>query len=140
MNPSNTSVQHYNVQMPSSSSIRTNSYFTPTSQIPTNTNSLQTHTSHSNFHITHPYAQPSHTVSNPTYINSSTPISEPINHLMVLIINIHLKNIYNTLKLVLHFLQDYNLQPFMNINFGTLDEWFFNNALLLVQLLAGTFA
>ena len=28
----------------------------------------------------------------------------------------------------------------MNINFGTLDEWRLYNALLLVQLLAGTFA
>ena len=101
---SNNSVQHHIVPIPSNSSIGTNPYFTPTSQIPTNTNILQTNTSHSNFHITHPYAIPSTTVSNPTYINSSTSISEPIKHLMALIINIHLKNIHNTLKLVLHFL------------------------------------
>ena len=78
INPSNTSVQHHHVPIPSSFSVRTNPFFTPTSQIPTNTNNLQTHTSHSNFHITHPYAQPSTTVSNPTYINSFTSISEPI--------------------------------------------------------------
>ena len=101
---SNNSLQHQNFPVPSTSSIRTNPYSTPISQIPTNTNNLQTNTSHSNYHITHPYTQPSTTISNPTYINSSTSISESINHLMVLIINIHLKNIYNTLMLVLHFL------------------------------------
>ena len=42
INTSNNSVQHQNVPIPSSSSIRTNPYFTPTSQIPTNTNNLQT--------------------------------------------------------------------------------------------------
>ena len=78
INTSNNFIQHHNVPIPSSSSIRTNPYFTPTSQIPTNTNNLQTNTSPSNFHITQPYAQPSTTVSNPTYINSSTSISEPI--------------------------------------------------------------
>ena len=80
INFSKTSVQDHNVPKPSSSFIRTNPYFTPTSQIPTNTNTnnLQTHTSHSNFHITHSYAQPSTTVSNPTYINTFTSISEPI--------------------------------------------------------------
>ena len=74
INPSNTSVRHHNVPIPSSSSTRTNPYITPTSQIPTNTDNLQTHTSHSNFHITQSYAEPSTTVSNPTYINSSTSI------------------------------------------------------------------
>ena len=78
INPSKTSVQHHNVPIPSSSSIRTNPFFTPTTQVPTNTNNLQTYTSHSNFHITHPYAQPSTTDSTPTYINSSISISEPI--------------------------------------------------------------
>ena len=75
---SNNSIQHHNVPIPSSSSIRANPYLTPTSQIPTNTNNLQTNTSHSDFHITHPYAQPSTTVLNPTYINCSTSISESI--------------------------------------------------------------
>ena len=78
INPSNTSVQHCNVPMPSSSSIRTNPFFTPTSQIPTNTNNFQTHTSHLNFHRTRSYAQPSTVVSNPTYSDFSTSISEPI--------------------------------------------------------------
>ena len=72
------SVQHHNVSVPSSSSIKTNPYFTPMSQSPANTNNLQTNTPHSNYHITHPYAQPSTTISNPTYINSSASISETI--------------------------------------------------------------
>ena len=75
---SNNSIQHHNVPVSSSSSIKTNPYFTPTTQFPTNTINLQTNTSHSNYHITHPYAPPSTTVSNPTYITSSTSISEPI--------------------------------------------------------------
>ena len=45
MNTSKNSVQHHNVPIPSSFSIRTNPYFTPTLQTPTNTNNLQTHTS-----------------------------------------------------------------------------------------------
>ena len=79
INPSNISVQHHNVPMPSSSSIRTNPYFPPRSQNPTNTNNLQTHTSHSNYHKTHPYAQPTTPGSHPTYIKSFTSISEPMN-------------------------------------------------------------
>ena len=78
---SNTSKQHQNVPVPSTSSIRTNPYFTPMSHIPTNTNNFQTNTSHSNYHITHPFTQSSTTISNPTYINSSTSISEPIKSL-----------------------------------------------------------
>ena len=74
---SNNPTQHH-VPVPPTSSIRTNPYFTPISQIPTNTNNSQTKTLHSNYHITHPYAQPSTTISNPTYINSSTSISKPI--------------------------------------------------------------
>ena len=102
---STNSIQHQNIPVPSTSSIRTNPCFTPTSQIPTNTNKLQTNTSHSNYHITLPYTQPSTTISNPTYISTLLLlVQNQSNHLMVLIINIHLKNIYNTLKLVLHFL------------------------------------
>ena len=75
---SNNSVQHHNVSVLSSSSIRTNPCFTPISEIPTNTNNLQTNSSHSNSHIKHPYAQPSATMSNPTYLNSSASTSEKI--------------------------------------------------------------
>ena len=59
-------IQYQNIPVPSTSSFRTNPYFTPTSQIPTNTNNLQTNTSHSNYHITHPYTQPPTTISNPS--------------------------------------------------------------------------
>ena len=75
---SSNSTQCQNIPAPSTSSIRTISYFTPISQVRTNTNNLQSNTSHSNYHITHPYYQPSTTISNPLYITSSTSISEPI--------------------------------------------------------------
>ena len=74
---SNNFIQHHKVPVPSTSSIRTNPYFTRISQLPTNTNNLQTNTSHSNYHITHPYTQPSTTIPNPTFINYSTSFSEP---------------------------------------------------------------
>ena len=76
---SNTTIQHNNVPVSPRSSIRTNPFFIPVSQIPTSTNNLQTNTLHSNYHITHPYTQSLTTVSNATYINSSASISEPIN-------------------------------------------------------------
>ena len=75
---SNNSIHHHIIPVLSSSSIGTNPYLTPISQIPTNTNNLPTNTSHSNYLITHPYAGTSTTISNPAYINSSTSISEPI--------------------------------------------------------------
>ena len=84
------SVQHHNVSVPSSSSIKTNPYFTPISQSPANTNNLQTTIPHSNYHITHPYAQPSTTISNPTYINSLLLFQKQSNRLMALILNIRL--------------------------------------------------
>ena len=97
---SSNAIQYKNIPIPSTSSNRTNPYFTPMSQLPTNTNNLQTNTSHSIYHITHPYTQPSTTfqalhtsILLLLFQNQST-------HLMVLIINIHPKNIYNTLKLV----------------------------------------
>ena len=82
---SNNYVQHHNVPIPSSYSIRTNPYFTATSQIPTNTNNLQTHTSHSNFHINilmlnHPQLfQIPHISTLPLLFQNQS------NHLMVLI-------------------------------------------------------
>ena len=115
ISPSNNAVQHHKVSKLSSSSNRTNPYFTPTSY-----NTSLCSTIHYCFK---------------SYIYQLFHF-----YLMVLIMNTHLKNIYNTSKLVLHFLKDYNLQPLMNINFGTVDEWLLYNALSLVQLSAGTFA
>ena len=75
---SSNSKQYQNIPVPSTSSVRTNPYFTPKLQNPTNTNNIQTQTSHSNYHVKHPYTQPFTTIPNPTYINSSTSISERI--------------------------------------------------------------
>ena len=93
---SNTTIQNNNVAVPSGSSIRTNRFVTPKTQIPRNTNNLQTNTSHSNYHTTHPSAQPLTTIStNPTHINSSASSQNQSNQLMVFITNKLLKNIYN---------------------------------------------
>ena len=73
-----TIVQNNSVAVPSCSSIRTNPFVTPITQIPTNTIKLQTNTSYSNYHTTQQSTQPLPTVSNPTYINSSASISETI--------------------------------------------------------------
>ena len=130
---SNNFIQHHNVPVPPTS-IKTNPYFTPISQIPTNTYNLQTNTSHSNYHITHPYAQPSTTISNPTYINSQLLIQNLSNHLMVLIMNIHLQNVHNTMKPVLHFPYVYYLRLLMNISSGEIGEWLLYNALTCTAL------
>ena len=50
---SNNTIQHNNVSVPPSSSIRTNPFFIPVSQIPTNTDILQRNTPYSNYHITY---------------------------------------------------------------------------------------
>ena len=75
---SSNTIQQNNISVSTSSSIRTNPFFMPVSQIPTNTNNIQTNTSYSSYHITHANTQPLPTVSNPTYSDSTASISEPI--------------------------------------------------------------